>query len=145
MGKSPSYPEYSYGEKSLKDRDRILQLLANPGGNEARRVLAAADRLRAETVGAGVHLRGLIEFSNYCRNNCLYCGLRRDNRQVVRYRMTPAEIIAAAEHGARLGYRTVVLQSGEDPAYSGETIAALIRAIKGFGLVVALSIGERGP
>lgn len=145
MGKNPSYLEYSRGERALEDRDRILRLLAHPGGDEARQVLAAADRLRAETVGAGVHLRGLIEFSNYCRNNCLYCGLRRDNRQVVRYRMKPAEIIAAAEHGARLGYRTVVLQSGEDPAYSGETMAAIIRAIKGFGLVVTLSIGEREP
>lgn len=145
MGKSLNDLEASRGERAWKDRDRILRLMANPGGDEARQVLAVADRLRAETVGAGVHLRGLIEFSNYCRNNCLYCGLRRDNRQVVRYRMTPKEIIAAAEHGASLSYRTVVLQSGEDPVYNGETIAAIIREIRRLGLVVTLSMGEREP
>lgn len=145
MGESPDYFEYSRGDRALKDRDRIIRLLADPGGDEARLVLTAADRLRAETVGAGVHLRGLIEFSNYCRNNCLYCGLRRDNRQVARYRMAPKEIVAAAEEGAKLGFKTVVLQSGEDPAYNGGMIAEIIREIKGFGLVVTLSIGEREP
>jgi biotin synthase len=133
------------GLELLKDRESIEKLIADPKGGEARQVLEAADKLRAETVGDGVHLRGLIEFSNYCRNNCLYCGLRRDNRKVSRYRMTPAEIVAAAEHGAKLGYKTVVLQSGEDPAYSGETMAEIIREIKNFGLVVTLSIGEREP
>jgi len=141
----PDCTEALRGATVLKDRERILRLLANPGEDEARQVIAAADRLRGETVGNEVHLRVLIEFSNYCRNNCLYCGLRRDNRQVARYRMTPEEIIAAAEQGATLGYRTMVLQSGEDPFYSAETVAALIRAIKGLGLVVTLSIGEREP
>lgn len=145
MGKSPNDIEASHGEMALKDRDRIIRLLASPCGDEARQALSDADRLREEMVGDTVHLRGLIEFSNYCRNNCLYCGLRRDNRQVRRYRMTLEEIIAAAEHGASLGYRTVVLQSGEDPAYSAETIGTIIRALKGLGLVVTLSIGEREP
>ena len=145
MGKSPNDLGASYSRIDLNDQNRILRLLANPGGEEARQVLADADRLRSRTVGDKVHLRGLIEFSNYCRNNCLYCGLRRGNRKVARYRMTPEEIIAAAEHGASLGYRTVVLQSGEDPAYTAETIAAVIRDIKGLGLVVTLSIGEREP
>lgn len=144
MVNGSGYPEYCTGE-ILKDRRRIKELIGDPGGAEARRVLAAADRLRAETVGDAVHLRGLIEFSNYCRNDCLYCGLRRSNRMVSRYRMTPVEIITAAEAGARLGYKTVVLQSGEDPAYTGETMAAIIREIKSFDLVVALSIGEREP
>lgn len=135
----------SAGSELIKDRERIEKLIADSKSAEARQVLEAADKLRAETVGDGVHLRGLIEFSNYCRNNCLYCGLRRDNRKVSRYRMTPAEIVAAAEHGAKLGFKTVVLQSGEDPAYSGETIAEIIREITNFGLVVTLSIGEREP
>lgn len=133
------------GLELLQDRERIEKLIAEPKGGEAGQVLEAADKLRGETVGDGVHLRGLIEFSNYCRNNCLYCGLRRENRKVSRYRMTAAEIVAAAEHGAKLGYKTVVLQSGEDPAYSGETMAEIIREIKSFGLVVTLSIGEREP
>ena len=75
------------GLELIKDRESIEKLIADPKSVEARQVLEAADKLRVETVGDGVHLRGLIEFSNYCRNNCLYCGLRRDNRKVSRYRM----------------------------------------------------------
>lgn len=145
MGNSANYSGNYARPEILKERDRIIPLIANPGDAEARQVLQEADRLRADTVGGAVHLRALIEFSNHCRNNCLYCGLRRDNRQVSRYRMTPAEIIATAEQGARLGYKTVVLQSGEDLAFSGETVATIVREIKKLGLVVTLSIGEREP
>ncbi|HBF39483.1 MAG TPA: [FeFe] hydrogenase H-cluster radical SAM maturase HydE [Firmicutes bacterium] len=127
------------------ERDLLLEIIANPSGPLAEQVMAKADMLRAEHVGPEVHLRGLIEFSNYCRNNCLYCGLRRDNRQVNRYRMTPQEIIAAAEQGAILGYKTVVLQSGEDLTFTGEILADIIREIKKIGLVVTLSVGEREP
>jgi biotin synthase len=126
-------------------RDFLLEVIANPTRLSSQQDLEKADSLRAETVGPDVHLRGLIEFSNYCRNNCLYCGLRRDNRDVARYRMTSAEIIAAAGDGAALGYKTVVLQSGEDPAFSGEILADIIREIKKLGLVVTLSVGEREP
>ncbi len=145
MGKSAVNLGKNIDPVSLKDRERIVRLIREPGSPEARQVLSAADRLRAETIGDMVHLRGLIEFSNYCRNNCFYCGLRRDNRKVSRYRMTPREIVAAAEDGASLGFKTVVLQSGEDPVYGGETIAAIIREIKQLGLVVTLSMGEREP
>ncbi len=129
----------------LKDREWITRLIRDPGSREARQILTIADRVRAETVGDAVHLRGLIEFSNYCRNNCLYCGLRRNNRKVSRYRMAPREIIAVAEDGARLGFKTIVLQAGEDPAYSGNLIAEIVREIKKLGPVVTLSIGEREP
>lgn len=145
MINSADYLENQAATVILKDRDRIMRLIANPGDAEAGQVLEAANRLRTETVGGAVHLRGLIEFSNYCRNNCLYCGLRRDNQRVSRYRMTAAEIVAAAENGARLGYKTVVLQSGEDLTFSGEAIATIVREIKRLGLVVTLSIGEREP
>jgi biotin synthase len=127
------------------DRELLLEIIANSTSRSAQQIIEKADYIRALTVGSAVHLRGLIEFSSHCRNNCLYCGLRRDNRQLPRYRMTAAEIIAAAEHGAELGYKTVVLQSGEDPAFTGEMIAAIVREIKKFGLVVTLSIGEREP
>ncbi len=129
----------------LRERDQALRLIADPCSESAQQIISGADHLRAQTVGPAVHLRGLIEFSNYCRNNCLYCGLRRDNQQVSRYRMTAAEIIETAGEGAKLGYKTVVLQSGEDPAYSGEVIAEIIREVKQFGLVVTLSLGEREP
>lgn len=121
----------------------LLEVISNPSGIKALQLIQAADKTRAQTVGTGIQLRGLIEFSNYCRNNCLYCGLRRDNQQVHRYRMTADEIVATAEHGARLGYQTVVLQSGEDPAFTGVIVAEIIREIRKMGLVVTLSLGER--
>lgn len=127
------------------ERDLVLEVIRNPNGVLAQQVISEADKLRADTVGPEVHLRGLIEFSNYCRNHCLYCGLRCDNRRVTRYRMEPGEIIAAAEQGAGLGYKTVVLQSGEDLSFTGKILADIIREIKKIGLVVTLSIGERAP
>jgi biotin synthase len=107
-------------------------------------LFARADRVRKEYVGDAVHLRALIEFSNYCRRNCLYCGLRRSNGKAVRYRMTVDEILAAASEAAAMGFKTVVLQSGEDPAYAVEDLCGLVRTIKtGMGMAVTLSIGER--
>lgn len=129
----------------LGNNSRLQEIIAAPSGPEARQLRQWADQLRAKTVGPEVHLRGLLEFSSYCRNNCLYCGLRRDNRKLPRYRMSPAEIIAAAERGAQLGFKTVVLQSGEDPVFTGEILAEIIREIKRLGLVVTLSVGEREP
>ncbi|HAP32321.1 MAG TPA: [FeFe] hydrogenase H-cluster radical SAM maturase HydE, partial [Firmicutes bacterium] len=93
------------------DRAELVALLESEGEAESC-LLAAADRLRKEKMGDQVHLRGLIEFSNYCERNCLYCGLRRSNDNLVRYRMDKAEILAVARAGAALGYKTVVLQSG---------------------------------
>ncbi|TCL70702.1 iron-only hydrogenase maturation protein HydE [Hydrogenispora ethanolica] len=133
------------GAEFLADRPAILRTIAAPGGEDAQQLRMSANLLRRRAVGDAVHLRGLIEFSNHCRNNCCYCGLRRDNRRLARYRMTPAEIVSAAERGAALGYRTVVLQSGEDPAFTGPMLAEIIREIKRLGLVVTLSVGEREP
>lgn len=133
------------GEALRGNREEILRAIAAPSSEAAKRWIKAADSLRSQTVGDEVHLRGLIEFSNYCRNNCHYCGLRRDNRQLTRYRLSMAEIVAAGEEGVRLGYRTVVLQSGEDPAYTAWSVATLVRELKALGLVVTLSLGEREP
>lgn len=103
-----------------------------------------ADAARREAVGDIVHLRGLIEFSNNCRCNCLYCGLRRDNCAITRYRMEDAEIIAAAKDAASDGADTIVLQSGEDPFYHRDHIATLVGRIKDeTGLAVTLSVGDR--
>jgi len=110
----------------------------------AKDLFAAADQVRARTVGDDVHLRGLIEFSNHCRRNCLYCGLRRENRSLSRYRMVPDEIVACAIAAADLGYRTVVLQSGEDMWYAAPILADVVGAIKAArDIAVTLSIGER--
>jgi len=113
-------------------------------GEEERLLLHIADRLRAETMGEAVHLRGIIEFSNYCRKNCGYCGLRRDNRKLARYRLTREEIIEAAEKAWQIGYKTIVLQSGEDLYFSTELMADIIREIKSrTELAISLSLGER--
>ncbi|MDR0339763.1 MAG: radical SAM protein, partial [Desulfovibrio sp.] len=96
-----------------------------------------------------VHLRGIIEFSNHCRQNCLYCGLRRDNQRLDRYRLDYKTIFACAQDVAALGFGTVVLQSGEDPALDvagAAGFAALVERIKSeLGLAVTLSLGERKP
>ncbi len=113
-------------------------------GEEERTLLHTADRLRAETMGEAVHLRGIIEFSNYCRRNCEYCGLRRDNRKLARYRLTREEILQTAIKAWQIGYKTIVLQSGEDLYFSTELMADIIREIKSrTELAITLSMGER--
>lgn len=103
-----------------------------------------AKALRAAYWDRRVHLRGIVEFSNHCRRNCLYCGLRRDNAALARYRLGEAEILACARTVRKLGFGTLVLQSGEDPEYASEEIAEVIRKIKTeIGLAVTLSLGER--
>ena len=75
-----------------------------------------ADQLRQEVYGKDVYLRGLIEYTNFCKNNCYYCGIRCGNTKAVRYRLSKEEILACCEEGYTLGFRTFVLQGGEDPA-----------------------------
>ncbi len=125
------------------EREDIITLLGAAGGEEAGAFYRLADAVRARVAGEEVHLRGIIEFSNYCRNHCYYCGLRADNAKLHRYRLLPEDIIAAARHGAELGYGTVVLQSGEDLWYTAPMLADVIRAIKKLGIAVTLCVGER--
>ena len=106
-------------------------------------LLRAADQVREVFVGSAVHLRALIEFSNYCRNNCCYCGIRRDNRQADRYRLSCEDIIYHAKLAAQAGYKTVVMQSGEDVFFTVDRLVEIIRSIKKMGLAITLSIGEK--
>ncbi|HOJ12641.1 MAG TPA: [FeFe] hydrogenase H-cluster radical SAM maturase HydE [Clostridiales bacterium] len=105
-------------------------------------ILGAADRVRSKYVGNEVHLRGLIEFSNYCHNSCQYCGLRGSNKSIERYRMSASDIVETAEKAANLGLKTIVLQSGEDKFYSVEVLCSVIEEIKKLDVAVTLSIGE---
>ncbi len=93
-------------------------------------VYEAADRVRAENVGDVVHLRAIIEFSNICKRQCRYCGLNRDNKDLPRLRMTHEEIIATAREAVDAGYRTIVLQSGEDDYFTAERLGAIVEEIK---------------
>ena len=107
---------------------------------------AEADRVRHASVGDAVHLRGLIEISNYCVRRCAYCGLRVERSALVRYRMSADEVLAAAHDAVKFDYGTVVLQAGEDPGWRAEKIADIVRRIKAeTPLAVTLSLGERSP
>ncbi|PJI06731.1 MULTISPECIES: [FeFe] hydrogenase H-cluster radical SAM maturase HydE [Clostridium] len=103
----------------------------------------AADRVRKKYVGDEVHLRGIIEFSNICKRNCMYCGLRRDNKNIKRYRLKPDEIIEIASDAKQYGYKTLVLQSGEDEYYTVPRLQYIVSKIKKFDMAITLSIGEK--
>lgn len=104
-----------------------------------------ADLVRREKYGDEVYIRGLIEFTNYCKNNCFYCGIRRDNKNAHRYRLTKEEILECCKEGYALGFRTFVLQGGEDGHYTDSRICDIVYAIKASfsDCAVTLSIGEK--
>ena len=104
-----------------------------------------ADKLTKEIFGNKVYIRGIIEFSNCCRKNCNYCGIRRGNTSVVRYQMSPDEIVAKAEENLKHGIKTIVLQSGEDLSYTKDVLVDIIKRIKALDpeCAITLSIGER--
>ena len=112
---------------------------------EAEELYAQARRVREAVYGKAVYLRGLIEFTNVCKNNCYYCGIRRDNAHVERYRLDEATILECCDRGYDLDFRTFVLQGGEDPTYSDARICNLVREIKRRhpDCAVTLSIGEK--
>lgn len=105
----------------------------------------AADKQRKEIYGNKVYIRGLIEFTNFCKNNCYYCGIRAENKNVLRYRLTEDEILSCCKSGYHLGFRTFVLQGGEDNHYTDKDICNIVSAIKGkfSDCAVTLSIGEK--
>ncbi len=122
-------------------REELVKALE---GSQDHALTQQADLLRAEVCGDEVHRRGLIEFSNYCGRDCHYCGLRKENKKIPRYRMTPEEIIDCAKNAKALGYGSVVLQSGEDGAFKIETLCEIVRAIKQeTQLAITLSLGEK--
>ena len=122
------------------DKSQIIELLSLVPAEE---LYKAADKVRQEKVSDEVHLRALIEFSNICRNDCLYCGLRRSNASVKRYHMTENEVIDTARHAANIGFETIVLQSGEDLYYTSSRLCRIIDEIKKLDVALTLSIGER--
>ncbi|MDF2505229.1 [FeFe] hydrogenase H-cluster radical SAM maturase HydE [Clostridium sp.] len=122
-------------------KEEIIEILQDSENNQE--LFDAADRIRKKYMGDEVHLRGLIEFSNICKRNCMYCGLRAENKNVKRYRLMPDEIIELAKKGAEYGYKTFVLQSGEDEFYTVEKMKYIISNIKKMDVAVTISIGEK--
>jgi len=126
------------------NKEEAAYLLSQDDEERVSRIISAADEIRKRFCGDEVHIRALIEFSNYCRNDCLYCGLRRSNSKIHRYRMTPDEIVSTAASIAQKGIGTIVLQSGEDPAFTADIAADIISRIKSAAdVAVTLSLGER--
>lgn len=102
-----------------------------------------ADKIREQNLGNEVHLRALVEFSNICRNNCLYCGIRRGNHNLSRYRLSQDDILSITKLAVELGYKTIVLQSGEDMYFNTLRLCHIIEEIKKYDVALTLSIGER--
>ncbi len=121
-----------------------LALLISADQEESAALFSLADKIRRRYVGDSVHIRGIVEFSNHCVKNCLYCGIRKDNTGLPRYRMSPQEIMACASKAAGLGCRTIVLQSGEDSFYTTGILSNIIFKIKKeLDVVVTLSTGDK--
>lgn len=120
-------------------KKEIVNILKSPDTD----IFKEADEVRKKYVGDGVHLRGLIEFSNICKCNCLYCGLQSSNKHVNRYRLSKSEILDIAKKGVDEGFKTIVLQSGEDDYFSSNLMCEIISEIKNLGVALTLSIGEK--
>ena len=127
-------------------REEYIELLQDWENPEKSRVLTEeAVRLRRQYYGDKVYTRGLIEFTNYCKNDCYYCGIRRGNSHAKRYRLSREEILDCCGNGYELGFRTFVLQGGEDPYYTDERMTEIISSIRrGWpDCAITLSIGEK--
>lgn len=129
---------------SPTNRDTLRSLLCSRG-EEAQYLRDCAARTSEELFGRAIYLRGLIEISSYCRNNCLYCGLRRDNHSAERYRLSESQILECCATGYKAGLRTFVLQGGEDSYWSDERLVPLIEKITALypDAAITLSLGER--
>lgn len=133
-----------YTERTLGKED-FCSLLSRCTPEDSEYLFKLARGVSGKYFGNRIYVRGLIEFTNYCRNDCYYCGIRRGNHSAERYRLTREEILSCCESGYGLGFRTFVLQGGEDPFFTDEDIAELVRTIKKSypDCAVTLSIGEK--
>lgn len=122
-----------------------ISLIENRDSETAEYLFAKSQKWRQKYYGNKVYTRGLIEFTNYCRNDCYYCGIRRSNRKAQRYRLTKEEIMECCRIGYGLGFRTFVLQGGEDGFFSQEVLEDIVRTIRKEyqDCAITLSIGER--
>lgn len=132
-------------ETNNSTREELVFLLNNLTSTDKEHLIEKAHETRMRTYGNTVYLRGLIEFTNYCSRDCIYCGIRKSNKNADRYRLTLEEIMECVEVGDKLGYKTFVLQGGEDAYFSDERMIEIIKAIKDKfpKNAITLSLGER--
>lgn len=126
-------------------KKEIIDLIRENKDNPSHELLNSALELKKKYYGDKVYVRGLIEFTNYCKNNCFYCGIRRENKNANRYRLGHEDILNCCKEGYRLGFRTFVLQGGEDMYFDDKKICSLIYDIKNSypDCALTLSIGEK--
>ena len=127
-------------------REQLIFLLKNITSAEREVLREAAQQTAQAVFGNKIYIRGLVEISSICKRDCRYCGLRRSNPNAVRYRLAPEQILSCCEKGYALGFRTFVLQGGEDGFFSDEVVCGVVREIKRRypDCAVTLSLGERG-
>ena len=132
-------------ESGRAGRDGLKALIALKDQDETSYLRSRAAEASEKVFSRAVYLRGLIEFTNYCKNDCLYCGIRRSNAACDRYRLTADQIVGCADQGYELGFRTIVLQGGEDMTFSRDDICRIISRMKENhpDAAVTLSVGER--
>ncbi|MCR2023500.1 [FeFe] hydrogenase H-cluster radical SAM maturase HydE, partial [Blautia pseudococcoides] len=112
------------------DRETYTELIEKRNEDLAGYLFEKAVQMREKFYGNRIYIRGLIEFTDYCRNDCYYCGIRKGNRRAERYRLGREEILECCKKGYSLGFRTFVLQGGEDPWYTDDRITELVGTIK---------------
>lgn len=131
--------------EQMLSKEEFLELLKEWNTEEEEYLYAQARQVREAVYGKDVYLRGLIEFTNYCKNDCYYCGIRKSNGKASRYRLTRQQILDCCDQGYALGFRTFVLQGGEDGYYTDEMICEIVSEIKKRhpDCAITLSIGEK--
>ena len=126
-------------------REELLFLLDNLSEENKEYLIEQSHKVALKNYGKNVYIRGLIEFTNYCIRDCKYCGIRKSNHKADRYRLSIDEILECADIGDKLGYKTYVLQGGEDSYFTDEKMVEIIKKIKEKypGNAITLSLGER--
>lgn len=134
-------------EQHTLTREEFLSLLSCKDTSLYAYAREQAVQVRRQVYGTDIYIRGLIEFTNYCKNNCYYCGIRSGNKKASRYRLDKNQILDCCQAGYALGFRTFVLQGGEDPWFTDEMLTKIIRDMKAHypDCAVTLSLGERSP
>ena len=132
-------------ENKVLSKEEYILLIQNRDNEISEYLFERARAVQQKYYGKKVFVRGLIEFTNYCRNDCLYCGIRRSNRNAQRYRLTKEDILNCCREGYELGFRTFVLQGGEDPYFTDERLADIVSSIKEDypDCALTLSVGEK--
>lgn len=136
---------YKLSHSHTLSDEELIYLLESDDDNINLLLACYADETRKRIYGSDVYIRGLIEFSNYCKNNCYYCGIRCNNEKLIRYRLSKDEILECCNEGYTLGFRTFVLQSGEDLTYTDDILCDIISEIKNNhpDCSITLSVGEK--